>query len=412
MSSVTGGDIRFDFVSLFITASSSSSSQAIKVKDRRYLSKEELLYYKPNSHITVLPAHHGKNLLQEDYLVLTSDKNQDLDQTTLPVALVEDTWHIIHWSKTLHRFFLGKAAEQFHVWDQEKYLDQDQENRSDHEEEPTNDQEEESENEDSDTTDTREEDPAADNTNQEIRNAPVPLEARTPWKSPLKLNPIAPLPVPVFHSINHPSMVQMSSMQLAPTQVSTGQSSQPSGTSGSSGTAQPAAANPQPATPQDIQNSLRAALRRGPPGGGGGGAGGPPGGGGGGAGGGAGGPPGPAHPVAAQPQAVIPAAQDVKTMGQLPQTFYGDRMRADDFIEEVKGYLRLNHDVAGFNSPIKKVAFTLTLIKGEDTAGWTRDVGAWLDGLDPAVDNVPALWDQFLLEFAEQFQDTQREDRA
>ena len=99
-------------------------------------------------------------------------------------------------------------------------------------------------------------------------------------------------------------------------------------------------------------------------------------------------------------------------MGQLPQTFFGDRMKADDFIEEVKGYLRLNHDVAGFNSPMKKVAFTLTLIKGEDTAGWTRDLGAWLDRLNPAIDNVPALWDQFLLEFAEQFQDTQREDRA
>ena len=402
MSSVTGGDIRFDFVSFFITASSSSSSQAIKVKDRRYLSKEELLYYRPNSRITVLPAHHPKNLLLEDYLVLTSDENQDIDQTIIPIALFENTWHIIHWSKTLQRFFLGKAAKQFHAWDQERYIDQDQENRSDHEEEPTNDQEEEPEDEDSDTTDTKEEDPTADNTNQEIRNAPVPLEARTPRKSPLELHPIVPLPPPVFQSVNLPSMVQMSSTQLAPTQVST---SQPAGTSGSSGSAQPAPANPQPATPQDIQNSLRAALRRGPPAGGGG----PPGGGGGG---GAGGPPGPAQPAAAQPQAVIPAAQDVKTMGQLPQTFYGDRMKADDFIEEVKGYLRLNHDVAGFNSPMKKVAFTLTLIKGEDTAGWTRDLGAWLDRLDPAVDNVPALWDQFLLEFADQFQDTQREDRA
>jgi hypothetical protein len=56
-------------------------------------------------------------------------------------------------------------------------------------------------------------------------------------------------------------------------------------------------------------------------------------------------------------------AADVKAMGGLPQIFNGDRARADDFIEEVKGYLRLNQDVAGYNSPIKKVAFTLTLIK-------------------------------------------------
>jgi len=73
---------------------------------------------------------------------------------------------------------------------------------------------------------------------------------------------------------------------------------------------------------------------------------------------------------------VIVLAADVKTMGQLPQMFYGDRMKANNFIKEVKGYLCLNHDVARFNSPMKKVAFTLILIKGEDTAGWTRDLGA------------------------------------
>jgi hypothetical protein len=41
-------------------------------------------------------------------------------------------------------------------------------------------------------------------------------------------------------------------------------------------------------------------------------------------------------------------------MGQLPQTFTGDHTQADNFIEEVKGYLRLNRDVAGFDSPMKK----------------------------------------------------------
>ena len=139
--------------------------------------KEELLYYKPNSHITILPANDPKNLLQDNYLVLTSAKNHDFEQMVIPIALFEDTWHIIHWSKTLQRFFLGKAATELHAWDQQSYIDQDQENRSEHEEEPTNDQEEESEDEESDTTDTKEEDLAADNTNQEIRNAPVPLEA-------------------------------------------------------------------------------------------------------------------------------------------------------------------------------------------------------------------------------------------
>jgi hypothetical protein len=99
-------------------------------------------------------------------------------------------------------------------------------------------------------------------------------------------------------------------------------------------------------------------------------------------------------------------------MGGLPQVFNGDRARADDFIEEVKGYLRLNQDVAGYNSPIKKVAFTLTLIKGPEVAGWTRDIGAWIDTMDPVADNLPEVWDTFLVEFATQFQDSSREERA
>jgi hypothetical protein len=99
-------------------------------------------------------------------------------------------------------------------------------------------------------------------------------------------------------------------------------------------------------------------------------------------------------------------------MGGLPQVFNGDRARADDFIEEVKGYLRLNQDVAGYNSPIKKVAFTLTLIKGPEVAGWTRDIGTWIDTLDPVADNIPDVWDTFLIEFATQFQDSSHEERA
>jgi hypothetical protein len=98
-------------------------------------------------------------------------------------------------------------------------------------------------------------------------------------------------------------------------------------------------------------------------------------------------------------------------MGQLPQTFMGDHTQANNFIEEVKGYLQLNQDVAGFDLPIRKIAFTLMLIKGPDTAGWTHNMGDFLDTLRPA-DNIPDLWTQFLLEFGQQFQDTQKEDQA
>ena len=99
-------------------------------------------------------------------------------------------------------------------------------------------------------------------------------------------------------------------------------------------------------------------------------------------------------------------------MGSLPQIFYGDRSKANDFIEEVKGYFRLNADVAGYNLPYKKVAFTLTLVKGEETAQWVQNMGNWLDTLDPVADNVKDLWLQFTKAYAYQFQDSQAAQRA
>ena len=138
----------------------------------------------------------------------------------------------------------------------------------------------------------------------------------------------------------------------------------------------------------------------GPPGGGSG----PPGRGGG------SGPPGGGQPPAAQQP--VPLAPDVKAMGSLPQIFYGDWSKADDFIKEVKGYFCLNANIAGYNSPYKKVAFTLTLVKGEETAQWVQNMGNWLDTIDPIVDNVEDLWLQFLKVYTYQFQDSQATQRA
>jgi hypothetical protein len=111
------------------------------------------------------------------------------------------------------------------------------------------------------------------------------------------------------------------------------------------------------------------------------------------------------------PQQPVVLADNVKTMGQLLQVFMGDQALADNFIKEVKEYLHLNQDVAGFNSPIKKIAFMLMLIKGADTTGWTCDMGDFLDMLDLG-DNIPELWMQFLEEFGQQFQDMQKGDHA
>src|SRR6201999_1335719 len=130
---------------------------------------------------------------------------------------------------------------------------------------------------------------------------------------------------------------------------------------------------PTPCDPQDIMDALNAAMRRmnaGGPGG----PGGPPGGPGG-----PGGPPG--GPLAQQHGYIpnpVPQAIDAKIIGAIPEKFTGDRTKAQQFIDAVKGYLRANYDVPGFGSPKKKVAFMLTLMEGEDVASWKRDMGNWI----------------------------------
>jgi len=109
-------------------------------------------------------------------------------------------------------------------------------------------------------------------------------------------------------------------------------------------TMQPA---PTGATSADVLQSLQRALRRTVPGG----SGGTPGGGGGG---GAGPPSGRAPaPPANAPQQPAQPPQDVKMMGALPTIFAGNRKQADDFIEQLKGYIRLNRLVPGMNSYIQ-----------------------------------------------------------
>ncbi len=57
-------------------------------------------------------------------------------------------------------------------------------------------------------------------------------------------------------------------------------------------------------------------------------------------------------------------------MGMLPRIFKGERDKADAFMNELLGYLLLNANVAGFESPIRQVALALTLIKGPRVDQW------------------------------------------
>src|SRR6267142_553971 len=127
-----------------------------------------------------------------------------------------------------------------------------------------------------------------------------------------------------------------------------------------------------------------------------------------------GGPGGPGGPriQAVNPLAVIPQAADVRLMGSLPAVFLGNRAEAEHFINGIQAYIRLNREVPGFNSPMKKIALVLTLMQGDKVADWANDIGEALDELNPATDNIPALWTTFLEEFREQYLDTQAADRA
>jgi hypothetical protein len=48
---------------------------------------------------------------------------------------------------------------------------------------------------------------------------------------------------------------------------------------------------------------------------------------------------------------------------------------------------------------MKKVALTLMLMQGEEISNWVQSVGNNLDRLNPAIHNIPILWDTFLDEF-------------
>jgi len=62
----------------------------------------------------------------------------------------------------------------------------------------------------------------------------------------------------------------------------------------------------------------------------------------------------------------------------LPQIFEGERDKADAFMNKLLGYLLLNTNIPGFESPIQQVTLTLTLIKGPHVDRWVRDMTIWL----------------------------------
>jgi len=370
-----------------------------------------------NTRITYKPPNTTGTRTYPIQLFCNND-NKVVNKHAIPVCLYNGVWHQIAHDSNTGLPKLLHSLTSIHIFDIEETEPKSKPKKesSDSDSEPVAEE---------DSDDKLTEQTGQLNIDERIRKAEVPKEL-TPRRNTIslprhtKLSPISPKLSTMATSsitIQQPTDTQPLTQGGGDGSSSKGKGSA-SGTAGTGNTTTTTTTG----TAASVNSKLKASLSRystpgggcsGPPSGGPP-SGGPPTGGSGGPGGtppGAPGPPAPVPPAQGGQQPVARAA-DVKSMGGLPQIFSGDRLLADDFIEEVKGYLQLNQDVAGYNSPIKKVALTLTLMKGPQVAGWTRDMGTWLDTLDPILDNIPDIWDQFLFEFLQQYQDSQRENRA
>ena len=308
---------------------------------------------KPNAFVLCIPPMHQRNKRKHPLQFLCQTKERKLTPLDRQVCIHNNWWTEIIWNKDKECYYTNGLLKKLHDYDE---TDSKEESQDSETEEPTID--------------------------QQIRQAPI---------NPTLKNS------PLVATTSLPSDTMTTTMTTEETTATT--------TSGF-GTI--------PTQLQRIASAMQKAFQHrkkpetpggGPPGGGGG-----PSGGGGGPPGGGGGPPGGGQPPANQQP--VPPTPDVKAMGSLPQIFNGDRSKADDFIKEVKGYFCLNTNVPGYNSPYKKVAFTLTLIKGDEPAQWVWNMGNWLDTLNPVADNIEDLWLQFLEAYAYQFQDSQAAQRA
>ena len=111
-------------------------------------------------------------------------------------------------------------------------------------------------------------------------------------------------------------------------------------------------------------------------------------------------------------QANPPAAPNLRLCGNPPEIFTGDREKVDRFLSQLKQYYLANIRVPEFNSWIRKVVIACTYIQGPLVDKWVDRAVDWLLRLDPAIDNIEDVWDQFLDAFAEQFQDSQKGERT
>ncbi len=334
-------------------------SQKTPGRTHTFLSNLDILQSRANYRIHIIKATERGNPLKRDFLAYIEPATDKSPEKKFPVCLYRGVWHSLKYTNADNKpVYLSEPIPEINDYDVEV---------------PTR-------------TCNSESEPEQDPLDTAIRNSPAVL------KEPLAPEtPITPTP---FFAVAKNDLSQILTMTIT-TQTTTQTVGQ--------ATMAVAVAPQHPLTAYELEELLNIAMGEqgggtggnplGPPGGGG-----LPGGG------------GPAAAGAAAAQPVI-AAANVKAMGRDPPLFQGERKKADTFMNEVKKYLMLNYDVAGFNSPKKKVTLVLTFMQGPEVEEWTRGILQWIQQIDDQS-NTDNVWRIFLQRFYNRFTDTQSDTTA
>jgi hypothetical protein len=113
----------------------------------------------------------------------------------------------------------------------------------------------------------------------------------------------------------------------------------------------------------------------------------------------------PAHLIPIQP------AGELKQAGMTPKVCDRERTKAEAFLRELRLYMMANQG-PGFESPIRRIAITLTFIKGPRVDGWVEAMLQAIEQLNPIEDNVEYAYTDFLNSFQTQFTDSTKEEAA
>ncbi len=325
-----------------------------------FLSNLDILQSRQNYHVHVIKATERGNPLKKDFLAYIEPATDTSPEKKLPVALYQGVWHTLKYTSGLNEklVYVSEPIPEVHNYDV-KVPTHTQQSESDTEQDPLN---------------------------LAIRNSPITV------KEPLApTTPVVQTPFFTIAKSNLSQSITGTNMTTTQTQTIT------------QATSTAAIAPQYPLTETELEELLNVAM--GERGGGTGGPppgppsrGGPPG----------GGAPATGGGAAAQP---VAAAANVKAMGKDPPLFKGERSKADTFMNKVEKYLTLNYDVAGFNSPKKKVVLVLTFMQGPEVEEWTRRMLQWIQQI-PDESNTDHIWHVFQRRFYRRFTDTQSHSMA